>query len=144
MPLAAAGAAGALVVLVAGVFLFRYLNREPDAPPPPPPSAGAIAAADGMKAPGTDALRQLGCDPAIALDLAQVMGKTAIRPGEPRYVVSCDLHATASLTCDGAAAAYFGALGGTPGGNVSVRVSRGGASQPVCSRLYAPSGAPLE
>jgi hypothetical protein len=142
--LAAAGGVGALVVLAAGVLLFRYLNREADAPPPPPPSAGAIAAAEGMKAPGTDALRRLGCDPAIALDLAQVMGQAALHAGEPRYMVTCDLPATASLSCDGAAAAYFGALSAVPGGNVSVRLSRAGASQPSCSRLYAPSGAPLD
>jgi hypothetical protein len=129
---------------VAGLVAVHYLLKEPEPPPPPPPSAGAVAAEEGMKAPGTDALRQLGCDPAIALDMTRVMGKAAIHPGDPWFMVSCDVPAASTVTCDRAAAAYFGALGAAPPGNVSVRVSRAGASQPVCSRLYAPSGAPLQ
>lgn len=106
------------------------------------PSEGAKLASAGMQAPGTSALRSLGCDPAIVIDLGRLLGDaSAVREGEPRYVVTCDVPGSEAPTCDRAAATYFAALGGSAGGNVNVRVAHTGSSEPLCSRVYAPSGA---
>jgi hypothetical protein len=112
---------------------------------PAGPDHGAQVASDGMHAPGTNELRRLGCDPAIVMDMALLLGDAAaVRPGEPRYVVSCDVTGGQAPTCEQAAGVYFGAIGGAATGNVSLRVSRSGASAPLCSRVYAPSGAVIE
>ena len=143
--LAAGGAGAAVVVLVLIAVGVRYLRSDPTVVAPAGPDHGAQVASDAMHAPGTNELRKLGCDPAIAMDMAQLLGAAAaVRPGEPRYVVSCDVTSGQAPTCEQAAAAYFGAIGGAAMGNVSLRVSRSGASAPICSRVYAPSGAPLE
>jgi hypothetical protein len=142
----AGGALGVVVLLVLGVLGARYLMSDPSAPAPAAgPDHGAQVASDGMHAPGTSELRKLGCDPAIVIDMAQLLGDAAaVRPGEPRYMVSCDVTAGQAPTCEQAAGVYFGAIHGAAMGNVSLRVSRSGASAPLCSRVYAPSGALVE
>jgi hypothetical protein len=143
--LAAAGGAAALGTIgVAWFVLGRWLGGDPPASlPGAPVSTGAEVASAGMLAPGTAELRKLGCDPAIVMDAARLMGAAAIHAGEPRFIVTCDVTGPQAPTCEAAAGAYFAAVGGNAGGNVSIRVSRTGASAPLCSRLYAPSGAVL-
>jgi hypothetical protein len=140
--LAGAGGAAALAAIGIGVVVVHALSGGPGATAPGAPSEGAAVASDGMNAPGTGALRQLGCDPAIVIDMNRLLGDpSAVRPGEPRYVVTCDVPGAQAPTCDRAAEAYFGAVGGSAVGNVDVRVSRAGGSAPLCAHLYAPSGA---
>jgi hypothetical protein len=99
-------------------------------------------ATDGMHARGTEELRRLGCDPPIVMDMSRLMGDAAsIREGEPRFVVTCDVMDGGGPGCDRVAGVYFGALGGSAPGNVNIRVTRPGSSRPLCSHLYAPSGA---
>jgi hypothetical protein len=109
------------------------------------PDRGATAATEGMSAKGTTEMRQLGCDQALVVDMARVLGSPSrIEPGEPRWMVTCDVGGgtTPAPACERVAAAYFSAVG-TPDGNVCVRVSRTGASAPSCSRLYAATGADI-
>jgi hypothetical protein len=140
--LAGAGGAAALAAIGIVVVVLRALSGSPGATAVVPPGEGAAVASDGMNAPGTSALRQLGCDPAIVIDMSRLLGDaSAVRPGEPRYVVTCDVPGPQAPTCDRAAETYFGAVGGSAVGNVDLRVSRTGASAPLCAHLYAPSGA---
>jgi hypothetical protein len=140
--LAGAGGAVALVAIVLGVVAVRAFSGSSGATSVAAPGEGAAIASDGMNAPGTSALRQLGCDPAIAIDVGRLLGDAgAVRPDEPRYVVTCDVPGSEAPTCDRAAQAYFGAVGAGAVGNVDLRVSRPGAAAPLCAHLYAPSGA---
>jgi hypothetical protein len=142
--LAAAGGAAAIGVIALVLGLVHSLSDSSSAPPPGASSEGAAIASAGMDAPGTAELRSLGCDPAIVIDMAKLLGNAgAVRPGEPRYVVTCDVQGQAAPTCERAAATYFSARGVTAAGDVNIRVSRPGTSAPLCSRRYAPSGADL-
>lgn len=140
--------AAVLVVVVGGVLLLRGCSTGSSgvSAKAAPPDLGASAAADGMSAKGTAQMRALGCEQALVVDMARVLGGAShIEPGEPRFMVTCDV-GTASTApapgCERVSAVYFGAVG-IPDGDVCVRVLRGGAPQPLCSRLYAPTGADL-
>ncbi len=143
--LAVGGGAAALGVIVLAVVLVRACSGEaPAAPGAPARSEGAEVAKDGMHARGTDELRQLGCTTALVMDMARALGDAAaIREGEPRLIVTCDVASGDAPSCERAAATYFTALGGTASGAVNLRVSKQGTPRPVCSRLYLPSGADL-
>jgi hypothetical protein len=141
--IALAGAGGMITIgaLVGAVLAVRACTREPDRAALGAPSEGAEIAKAGMQATGTSELRAIGCDPAIVIDLDQLLrDASAVREGEPRYIVTCDVTRTDAPTCARAAEVYFAALGGMAKGNVNVRVSRPGSTEPLCSRLYAPSG----
>jgi hypothetical protein len=146
-PLGLAIGAGAVVVALAvGVFVAaRALGGDAESSGPRANASSAAAGNEGLRAPGTDALRALGCAQATVIDMARLLGDPAkVREDEPRYMVSCDVaRADGAPSCDRVAAAYFGAVGGSTDANVSVRVAPAGSTQPVCSRLYAPSGADL-
>ncbi len=140
--LAGAGAAIALGVIAVIVVAVRSRTSDATVVALSASSEGAKVASAGMLAPGTRELRMLGCDPALVLDLRALLGDaSAIREGEPRYIVTCDINGAEAPTCERAAATYFAALGGSAGGNVNIRVARSGSNAPLCSRLYAPSGA---
>jgi len=145
----AAGGAGAVVVVIVGIVLVLRScgDAGPSAPRPGSGSANAHAgvADEGMRATGTRELRQLGCDHALVVDMAKLLGDAAlVRQGEPRYMVTCDVPAAVDPpTCERAAAVYFGAIGGMADENVGIRILREGSSAPACSRLYAPNGADL-
>jgi hypothetical protein len=138
-------AAGASAVALGGVIaLISWLGRSPpDARGPEATDHGAEVAAAGLRAKGTDELRQLGCDQAIIMDMQRLLGDAGLRVGEPRYVVTCDVADGPGPTCERAATAYFTAAGAASDGNVTIRVLKSGSPTPVCSRLYAPSGAAL-
>lgn len=146
--LAATGGAAALGVIALAIGLVRACSSDPSAASARSPQSqsteGAGAASAGMDAPGTAELRRLGCDPAMVLDMARLLGDaSAIRSGEPRYVVTCDVPGSQAPACERVAATYFGAVGVSPGGIVNIRVSRPGSSVPLCARRYAPSGMDL-
>ena len=115
-------------------------------PVAPAPDKASAAAHAGMQAPGMQELRELGCNPAIVMDMLRLVGSArALRNDEPRYVVTCDITSGEPPTCERAAAVYFTAVGAGAGadGNVNVRIGPRGATHPTCSRLYAASGADL-
>jgi hypothetical protein len=141
--LALGGGAAALAVVAGVVFALRACSTQGPAPSAPSSNEGAEVAKDGMHARGTEPLRQLGCTTALVMDMTRALGDAAVHEGEPRYIVTCDVASGAPPSCDRAAAAYFGALGGSAGGAVNVRVSLSGTAKPVCSHLYLPSGADL-
>lgn len=131
-----------LLALAVGIVALRECTRSTEVAALDAPTESAKVASAGMQAPGTSALRALGCDPAVVLDLNRLLkDASAVREGEPRYIVTCDVAGAEAPTCEHAAATYFAALGGSAGGNVNIRVAHRGASEPLCSRLYAPSGA---
>jgi hypothetical protein len=140
--LAAGGSALALGVVIAAI---AWLGRAPtDTSGPAAPGHGAEVAAAGLRAKGTEELKQLGCDQAMIMDMQRLLGDASpIRDGEPRYVVTCDVANGTGPSCERAATAYFSAVGAASDGNVIIRVLSSGSATPVCSRLYAPSGAPL-
>lgn len=139
---------GALVLaaVLGGVLLLRGCRTgQSDGAAAAAPDRGATAATEGMSAKGTAEMRQLGCEQALVVDMARVLGNASrIEPGEPRFMVTCDVGtgSAPAPACERVASTYFGAVG-TADGNVCVRVSRTGAPQPACSRLYAPNGADL-
>ncbi len=140
--LAGAGGAAALLAIALVVVGVRALGGDSGAATSAPAGEGAAIANDGMNAPGTSALRGLGCAPAIAIDVGRLLGDAgAVRPGEPRFVVTCDVPGAEAPTCDRVAQTYFAAVGAGAIGNVDVRVSRPGGAAPLCAHLYAPSGA---
>jgi hypothetical protein len=142
----AAGGAGMVVVLVLGaVFVGRACGGSAPTVAAPVAAGNATVAADGMHAKGTDELRALGCDPPLVVDMARLLGDTSrVEPGEPRFMVTCDLGVSAvAVGCDRVAVTYFRAIGGTAGYPVGVRVLRAGGVTPLCSELYAPNGADL-
>jgi hypothetical protein len=142
--LALAGAGAALAVIVIAVVLFRLLSRDESNAAVEVGSDRIEAAKEGLRAPGTEELAKLGCAPAAVIDMRRLLGEAStLRDGEPRYVVTCDIAEGAEPSCDRTASVYFGAVGGRVYGSVNVRVSRRGAIRPLCSRLYAPSGADL-
>jgi hypothetical protein len=112
---------------------------------PPAPNPNAAIGAGGMVAPGTDALRALGCEHAVVVDMTKVLGSASrMREWEPRTVITCDVAASASAPgCDKVASTYFGADGVLAADTVGVRVLRAGTAAPLCSKKYAPNGADL-
>jgi hypothetical protein len=146
--IAAGGAAIVLVAVVAAVLVVRGCGGEaprPTTSTSPDDSRNAAVGGEGMRARGTTELRQLGCESAVVIDMARLLGDAGrAREGEPRFVVTCDVPASGDAPgCERVAATYFGAIGGTAEDRVGVRVSRQGARAPACSRLYAPNGADL-
>jgi hypothetical protein len=143
--LAALGGGGALLVIGLVVLGVRALSSgDRDRPAAKAPGPGSEVAKDGMHARGTAELRQLGCGTALVMDMLRVLGDAAdIREGEPRFIVTCDVPEGGTPTCERVAGAYFAALGAMGTADVNVRVSRPGSLRPICSRLYAPSGADL-
>ena len=145
--LALAGVGVGIVVVVVGGAVVALRSCSPDAPPPsvggPPKSA--LVGEDGMHARGTVELGALGCSPALVVDMARLLGDASrILPGEPRYMVTCDVpQGVEAPTCERASAVYFAAVGGQADDPVGVRVLRAGVTSPACSRLYAPNGADL-
>jgi len=145
----AATGAGAVVAVIVGIVLV-VRSCSDAGPSAPRPGAGGLnahasVADEGMRAPGTKELAELGCEHAMVVDMAKLLGDAArVRPGEPRYMVTCDVPAAVDPpTCERAAAVYFGATGGMVDENVGVRILREGSTTPACSRLYAPNGADL-
>jgi hypothetical protein len=146
--IAAGGAGAVLVVVVAAVLVARSCGGGSSAAARPAGegvNANAGVATEGMHAPGTAELRALGCEHALVVDMAKLLGSgSRVREGEPRYMVTCDVPpAVDPPTCERAATVYFGAIGGMADEAVGVRVLREGSSAPLCSRLFAPNGADL-
>jgi hypothetical protein len=146
--IAAIGAGAAVVVIVAAILVVRALAAGPAAAAIPAgggANPNATVAEEGMHAPGAAELTKLGCEHALVVDTAKLLGSGGrVRPGEPRTMVTCDVPAGGEApSCERAAATYFGAIGATAEDDVAVRVLRAGSSTPVCSRLYAPNGADL-
>lgn len=146
LAIAAGGGAAVLVVLLGVAVLARSCDdAKPASLRPATEGARASVADEGMRAPGTMELRELGCEHALVVDMARLLGDAArFRDGEPRTMVTCDVPpAVEPPTCERAAAVYFGAVDATSDEAVGVRVLREGSSVPACSRLYAPNGADL-
>ncbi len=143
--LAGAGVGIVLAVIVVAVVAVRSLTAEPPPPPTAGPSKATLAGEEGMRAPGTKELAALGCSPALVVDMARVLGDASgILPGEPRYMVTCDVPAAVEPpTCEKASTVYFAAIGGNADDPVGIRVLRAGVTAPLCSRLFAPNGADL-
>jgi hypothetical protein len=146
--LAAGGCAlaiGVIVGVVAGVRSFLGPGASGDGVAVAPPTQAAEIASAGMHARGTAELRELGCDQPVVMDMLRLLGDAgAMHEHDPRYMVTCDVSSASPPTCDRAAAVYFGAMAGTVDGDVAIRVGRIGTLAPVCSRLYAPNGIPLD
>jgi hypothetical protein len=140
---AATAGAVLLVAIVVGVAVHSC-SKAPETTGPGAPSPGMVAANEGMNAKGTAELRRLGCSEALVVDMARVLGDPArIREGEPRFMVTCDVPASADApSCEKLASVYYAAVGSAEG-DVCVRVSRVGSTAYVCSHLYAPNGADL-
>jgi len=143
--LALLGGGGALVVIGLLILGVRALSSgDRDRPAASASGRGSELVKDGMQARGTAELRQVGCGTALVMDMLHVLGDAAdIREGEPRFIVTCDVPEGGAPTCERVAGAYFAALGRLGVADVNVRVSRPGSLRPICSRLYAPSGADL-
>jgi hypothetical protein len=144
--IAGAGALFALMCIAGLVVEVRACTSGDKPTAAAGPADNATVAIEGQRAPGTAELRALGCDPAIVVDMARLLGGAAhIEPGEPRTMITCDVAATVEAPpgCDRVAATYFRAVGGTVADAVAVRVLRMGSPTPACSRLYAPTGADL-
>ncbi len=144
--LAAGGAATVVGIIVAAALIMRGCGND-DAPRAAAtgPTPASRAGAEGMGAKGTAELRALGCSNALVVDLQRLLGPSGkVRPGEPRYMVTCDVDSpSAAPTCEQLAGTYFGAIGGTADANVCARVTVAAAHEPTCSRLFAPNGADL-
>jgi hypothetical protein len=142
--LAVGGGALALALIVAVVVVVRLMSADESHASANVGSGGEGVGNDGLRARGTEELRRLGCNPAVVIDMSRLLGDGAsLRKGEPRLVVTCDVADGGEPRCDQVAGTYFAALGGSAAGNVNVRVMRTGSSRPVCSHLYAPSGADI-
>lgn len=145
--IAAGGAAIVVVAVVGGVLAVRGCSGDAarTAPAASRGTDNAAVGGAGMRAPGTNELRQAGCETAVVVDMARLLGDaSSIGEREPRFMVTCDVPTAGDAPgCDRVAAVYFGAVGGATEGRVGVRVTRQGARAPACSRLYAPSGADL-
>jgi len=145
--LAALGGGGAIVLIGLVVVGLRALSPAEAPAAKASGSAqgsGAQATKEGMHARGTDELRAIGCATALVMDMQHVLGDAAVREGDPRFIVSCDVPAGAAApTCERAAGTYFAALGNAGVADVNIRVSHPASLRPICSRLYAPSGADL-
>lgn len=143
--LAALGGGAAIVVIGLVVVGLRALSpAQPVSQAAGASSAAAEGTRDGMHAKGTDELRQLGCSTALVMDMRRVLGDAAnIGDGDPRFIVTCDITDGGAPTCERVSGTYFAALGRAGIANVNIRVLRSGTLRPVCSRLYAPSGADL-
>ena len=141
------GLGGAAIVLVVVVGAFVAVRSCGEEPPPPPRAtySNTQFAAEGARAKGTAELRSLGCEQALVVDMARLMGDASqVRDREPRFMVTCDVGPAAAMpSCEQVQAAYYAAIGGVAEGNVGIRVSRSGTPSPACSHLFAPNGADL-
>lgn len=145
IPLAVGAAVATAVVIAFGASYLKGCGSDaPKASGPTGPSTGAIVGAAGMNAKGTTELEAAGCSNAVVVDMSRLMKGGSVREGEPRYMVTCDVPtAAAAPPCEKLAGTYFLAIGGQSDANVCVRVIASGTPKPVCSRLFAPSGADL-
>jgi hypothetical protein len=143
--LAALGGGAVLGLVVIVVFTMRaFAPAHPSTPVASASAAAVDLANDSLNARGTAELRQLGCTTALVMDMQRALGDAAnIREGDPRFIVTCDVAGGTAPGCEKVAGTYFAALGGLGAADVNVRVSRPGSMRPICSRLYAPSGADL-
>jgi hypothetical protein len=139
---------GVAILLIAAAVLLARRFTGGEASPGAPGVADSVRAVDeGMHAAGTDEVRKLGCDNVLVLDMQRVLGDAGVRPGEPRYVLTCEVSqplGTGAPSCERVAATYFAAVGSADG-NVAVRVlpESPPRDRPLCARVYAPSGADL-
>jgi hypothetical protein len=142
--LAIGGGAAALAVIVTVIVAIRFVTKDTGTTPESVTDQGAEVGREGMRAKGTAELRVLGCDQAIVIDMVRLLhDASAVRDGEPRYIVTCDVLDAGGPSCERAAATYFAALGRTDDGAVNIRIAPRGSRQPTCSRLYGPSGVDL-
>jgi hypothetical protein len=142
--LAIGGGAAAIAVIVTAIVAIRLFTKDTGTASEYVTDEGVEVGREGMRAQGTTQLRQLGCDQAIVIDMLRLFhDANAVRDGEPRYIVTCDVVDAGGPSCERAAATYFAALGRTDDGTVNIRIALRGSRQPTCSRLYGPSGVDL-
>lgn len=134
-----------LVVAVVGVLAWRWSRTPEGQETISRVSQGVDVMTEAMAAPGVDALKRLGCETAMVMDMEQAA--QVIAPGEileegtPRHVVLCQRGLFGDLpTCDEVARAYVSALGGVAEGSFQVLVQRQNDRQAGCSRTYLPDG----
>lgn len=106
-------------------------------------------AAEAQKAPGTNELRALGCQQAMALDAAKMVklgssfmdgGAPPPTPSDVDTIVTCQVSfGGAAPSCDDAAKAYI--RGAAPHKNFMLSVSSQGKQS--CGNVYSPAGAAL-
>lgn len=113
---------------------------------------GIEVSQEAMNAPGTEALREAGCDQAMVM-LPEHMERIihAVEPdggseaGEADFppMVMCQFRFDVTLTCERVARVYGDAVPSAPAQfGVQVQKQTGG-NRPTCSGLYAPDGTQL-
>ena len=110
----------------------------------------ATIMAEAQTAPGTNELRALGCEQAMAIDPAKMMkiadrfadaGTTppSATPPDVDRIVMCQVGAFGSApTCDDAAKAYV--RGASPRGKFVLTVQKGSSNNKQCSGVYSSAG----
>lgn len=111
---------------------------------------GAEIIIEAQSAPGTDELRALGCEQALAMDpakIAKIINRFADAGVPPmpaggggfEKMVMCQMSAYATPpTCDDVARSYI--KGASPRGNFYVQVQQQHHNSPACSGMYTPAG----
>lgn len=106
---------------------------------------------DAARAPGASEVRALGCDKALAVDMAQLLrafdqfdaGLASGKPPDVRVFVMCQARPLGTPPdCDPVARAYLSGAGKPPG-DFAVMVSVEGSKHDRCTARYAPDGRKL-
>jgi hypothetical protein len=107
---------------------------------------------EARSAPGTDELREMGCDEAMAIDFDRVLklaerfndgGVTVPDEQQPDKLVMCQVRrANNAPTCTAVASTYLAAAP-RPKGNIWVMTQAQGSNERQCSRMYSPDGKDL-
>ena len=106
--------------------------------------------AEAQSAPGTDELRALGCEQAMALDPVKLIkigdrftdagvAPPSTTPSDVHMMVVCQVSVLGTApSCDDAARAYV--RGASPSSKFMLSVQQGSGKHKQCSGIYSPSG----
>jgi hypothetical protein len=143
-----------LLALVGGILIWRVLKTDEAQAIIGAVGDATKAVQKGLNAPGTEQLRQAGCQEAMVMDVGDFMdiAKRFVKDGGADGVkidneklhtlmVTCSVgYGEKVLSCDALAVTYVKAVGGRAEKNFAMLVQRQGGQKPLCQGEYDPQG----
>jgi hypothetical protein len=139
-----------LTVMIIGFFAYRYVQTDQGKAIWGAFTEAAKIAENGMNAPGTAELRELGCKQAFVMDMGQIeklgdafrgMGAKPADKAPAGVMVMCTVgYLGKGPSCDLAAATYVKALGGSATQPFMVMVKSQSSSKADCFSTYSEDG----
>lgn len=153
LAIAIVGGLFALATLSVGALAYRYANSKDGKKVVSTVASGVVATYQGMHAPGTDALRALGCDQAMVMPMNETVaigslftdaGPSAASLADYVNILCSVRSRDPNPTCDQVAATYTSAAD-RPKAKFMVVVTSSALSgnNTLCAEWYSPDGTRL-